>query len=217
MQSTKSIAFDDERLVEAAAAAGNASVLDEAENRFIERLKNGDPDAFDILVNRYSNEIYALLRRLLRDPDDAADLTQETFLSAVKAIKGFRGDSGIKTWMFRIAMNHARNQFRWWKRRHRDHSVSLDNAEFEGAVPLAEKIGSDGPGPEETFIRREREDAVLAELAELPTIFREVVVLCDIHGLSYEEIASMLEVNIGTVKSRISRGREELRKRLKDL
>ncbi|QYO61941.1 sigma-70 family RNA polymerase sigma factor [Leptolyngbya sp. 7M] len=217
MQSTKSIAFDDERLVEAAAAASNASVLDEAENSFVERLKNGDPDAFDILVNRYSNEIYALLRRLVRDPDDAADLTQETFLSAVKAIKGFRGDSGLKTWMFRIAMNHARNQFRWWKRRHRDRSVSLDNAEFDGTVPLSEKIGSDSPGPEETFIRREREDAVLAELAELPTIFREVVVLCDIHGLGYEEIASMLEVNIGTVKSRISRGREELRKRLKDL
>lgn len=216
MQFSKSIAFDDEELTAVASAARVSYVPGQAETEFIERLKQGDADAFDLLVTRYSADIYSLLCRMTDDPDEAGDLTQETFLSAIKAIGGFRGDSGIRTWLFRIAMNHARNRFRWWNRRQRNRSVSLDAAERDTETPLAERIAGNGIDPENAVIRRERENAVVEELRQLPDIYREVIVLCDIEGLSYEEIAAALEINMGTVKSRLARGREELRKRLKD-
>jgi RNA polymerase sigma-70 factor (ECF subfamily) len=216
MPLSKSIAFDEEQLTQAAAAVGTPYVLGEAEREFIERLKAGEADAFDVLVQRYSGDIYAMLCRMTEDAEEAADLTQETFMSSIKAIGSFRGESGLKTWLFRIAVNHARNRFRWWNRRQRNRSVSLDTSENAEDTPLSERIASSDIDPERAAIRSQREDAAIAELAKLPDIYREAIVLCDIEGMAYDEIAAALDINIGTVKSRLARGREELRKRLKD-
>lgn len=211
----KSVAFDQEGLPQVASAAYDSHVFAGAEADFIERLRNGDPDAFDNLITRYSADIYAVLFRITENAEDAADLTQETFLSALKAIRTFRGESELKTWLFRIAVNHSRNRFRWWKRRKKDSTVSLDAPIGDSDSTISETIAGTGASAEENLLRHEREAAIRKALLELPDIYREAIVLCDIEGLSYEEIAAALEINIGTVKSRIARGREELRKRLK--
>jgi RNA polymerase sigma-70 factor (ECF subfamily) len=214
---SKSITLDEEDLGNVALAASANSARSTAEIQFIERLQNGDAEAFDILVTRYSADIYALLFRLTENREEAGDLTQETFLSALKAIKKFRGDADLKTWLFRIAVNESRNRFRWWKRRHRSNTVSIDAAHGENEKPLSETVSSRAPNPEENALRHEREKALKKALLALPDIFREAIILCDIEGLSYEEIAQALEINIGTVKSRIARGRDELRKKLEDI
>ena len=206
--------FDEEELSGVASAARVVPARSAVEVEFIERLRNGDAPAFDTLVTRFSSDIYALLYRLTQDAEEASDLTQETFLSAFKAVKKFRGDSDLKTWLFRIAINESRNRFRWWKRRFRSKTESLDAPFGISEQPLSETVSSLSASPEETVLLRERERYLTKALNNLPVIFREAVVLCDIEGLSYEEIATALDVNIGTVKSRIARGRDELRKKL---
>lgn len=213
---SRSIGFDDEDQIDAVAAAQDSRSFPNAESRFIERLKTGENAAFDDLIELYSSDIYALLYRLTENAEEASDLTQETFLSALNGIKGFRGDAGLKTWLYRIAINHSRNRFRWWKRRRRDVTVSLDDEVGQAERRVEEIIPDTGRSPEDSAIADERERALAAALSSLPDIFREAVVLCDLEELSYEEIASSLGMNIGTVKSRIARGREELRRKLKD-
>jgi RNA polymerase sigma-70 factor (ECF subfamily) len=199
----------------AALAASPLSARSTAETGFIDRLKAGESEAFDTFVTRYSADVYTLLYRLTENAEDAGDLTQETFLSALKAIKKFRGDADLKTWLFRIAINESRNRFRWWKRRKREKTVSLDDTIGSSDVAIHETLSRDSASPEEDTLRRERERGLRDALLTMPDIYREVIVLCDIEGFSYEEIASALEINIGTVKSRIARGREELRRKLK--
>lgn len=212
----KSISIDQEDLrnVAEADAFQTAGVAVEAE--FVARLRAGDSDAFDLLVTRHSADIYALLFRLTNDAEEANDLLQETFLSAVKAIRTFRGDAQLKTWLYRIAVNHSRNRLRWWKRRRREKMVSLDSPLSDGETPLSDTIRGSLPDPEEDAIFRQRRRALRKALAAMPSIFREVVVLCDIEGFDYDAIAETLDINIGTVKSRLSRGRQELRRRIKD-
>jgi RNA polymerase sigma-70 factor (ECF subfamily) len=211
---SKSITFDQEELGEVALATGSSSVYPSLESEFIERLKAGEAEAFDELVTQYSANIYAVLMRLTEDEEEARDLTQETFLSALKAIKNFRGEADLKTWLYRIAVNESRNRFRWWKRRHRSAIVSLDAENPQTQTAMHESISDPAENPEAETLRRERERALRRALTELPTNFREVIVLRDLEGLSYEEVAATLETNVGTVKSRIARGREELRKKL---
>jgi RNA polymerase sigma-70 factor (ECF subfamily) len=214
---SKSIAFDEEDIgkVTVSVAASPAFALGDSD--FVDRLRNGDADAFDTLITRYSGDIYSLLYRLTASREEAADLTQETFLSALKAIRSFRGEAELKTWLFRIALNHSRNRFRWWKRRKRNETVSLDQPLREdGTTTLAEVIADDSETPEQAFLRRERQHHLAVAVSSLPEIFRESIVLCDVEGFGYEEIARALNINIGTVKSRIARGRELLRKRLSD-
>jgi RNA polymerase sigma-70 factor (ECF subfamily) len=213
----KSITFDEEEFGNAASAAQTASARSSVEIEFIEKLRSGDAEAFDTLVVRYSADIYALLVRLTEDTEEAGDLTQETFLSALRAIEKFRGESDLKTWLYRIAINESRNRFRWWKRRRREKTISLDAPIGENETPFSETIPSGFANPEETILQREREGKLTKALRNLPEMFRESIVLCDIEGLSYEEIASALQINIGTVKSRIARGREQLRKKLEDI
>jgi RNA polymerase sigma-70 factor (ECF subfamily) len=212
---TKSMTFDEEEFRHAAVAVQPLSVLTSTESEFIEKLKAHDAAAFDTLVERYSGDIFALLYRLTENADEAGDLTQETFLSALRSIRKFRGDSGLKTWLFRIAINESRNRFRWWKRRKRDQTVSLDSLVGSTEMTVSETIAQTGASPEDEVLRRERESALRMALLDLPIVFREAVILCDIEGLSYEETATALDVGVGTVKSRISRGREELRRKLK--
>ncbi|MDQ3634591.1 MAG: sigma-70 family RNA polymerase sigma factor [Aridibacter sp.] len=209
---SKAIAFDEEKIREVALATGNNS----AEIEFIEKLKQGDAVAFDTFVQRYTSDIYGLLYRITEDAEEAADLTQETFIKAFKAIKKFRGDAELKTWLFRIAINQSKNRFRWWKRRKREKTVSLDAPVGQSKTPMSEIISTGLANPEENTLQNERQKFLSEALQKLPDIFREAVVLCDIEGLSYEEISTVLEINLGTVKSRIARGREELRKKLKD-
>jgi RNA polymerase sigma-70 factor (ECF subfamily) len=204
-----------ERAADAAASADDR-LHSSAEAQFLERLKAGDATAFNRLVEDRHGDIYALLVRLTDDPEEARDLTQETFLQAFRNIAGFRGDADLRTWLYRIAVNQARNRWRWWKRRRRDRTVSLDApASDERDTPLSAGLSDgDARDPEEQALARERETVLLSALRTLSRTYREVIVLRDIEGLSYEEVAVALELNIGTVKSRLSRGRDELRRRL---
>jgi RNA polymerase sigma-70 factor (ECF subfamily) len=211
----KSMTFDGEELNQVAMAAPSSVGLS-ADTQFLENLKAGDPAAFDQLVNRYSPDIYALLVRLTEDLEEAKDLTQETFLRALRNIKSFRGEADIKTWLFRIAINESRNRRRWWMRRKKNVTVSLE-AETE-TLGLNERIASpSSENPEMAAINHERGQAIQQALQELPQNYREVIILRDIEGLTYEEIASALQANVGTIKSRIARGRDELRRKLKDI
>lgn len=212
---TESVTFVDEDIGRAAMSV--PASCSREDNGFLEALKAGDAAAFETLVERYSSDIYALLYRLTSNPDEASDLTQDTFLRALRSVKGFRGDASLKTWLFRIAINESRNRFRWWKRRRRDVTVSLDVAIGDTDRTLHDTLADRGESPEDSALARERESRLADALGELPDIYREAIVLCDIEGLSYEETAATLGVNLGTVKSRISRGRQELRNGLRDL
>ncbi len=207
--------LDDEEFRSAAAAAQPLSARTTYESELLEKLKANDADAFDRFVDSYSGDVFSLLYRLTENADDAAELTQETFLNAYRSIGRFRGDSGLKTWLFRIAVNESRNRFRWWKRRRRERTISLDATIGDSEMTLSDVIADRGISPEEEVLSRERRAALHAALLDLPIAFREAVILVDIEGLSYEESAIALDIGIGTVKSRISRGREELRRRLK--
>ncbi len=194
----------------AAAASGDARAA--AEAQFIERLRAGETAAFDHLVAERSNDVYALLYRLTEDAEEARDLTQETFLRAFQSINRFRGDADLKTWLYRIAINQARNRWRWWRRRRRDQTVSLDAEVGQSEQPLSSQLRAAGNNPEQDALARERETSLRLALRSLSRSYRETVILRDIEGLSYEEIAAALEISTGTVKSRLSRGRLELRR-----
>jgi len=209
---SRSITFGDEDLNAVAARSAGERLRSDAD--FVERLKNGDSLAYDILVTRYSGQIYGLLFRLTQDAEEAADLTQDTFLQVLRSIRKFRGDSELKTWLFRIAINESRNRFRWWKRRKRESTVSLDAQPAHDGLPLNETLADAAEDPENALMRKQERRRIERALDELPLQFREAVVLCDVEGQSYQEIATILDINIGTVKSRIARGREEMRKRL---
>jgi RNA polymerase sigma-70 factor (ECF subfamily) len=198
------------------AASAEAHFVPSAEEQFLERLRAGEAAAFNRLVEERHGDIYALLYRLTEDPEEARDLTQETFLQAFRHLANFRGDADLRTWLYRIAVNQARNRWRWWKRRRRDRTVSLDAPVSEEIdSPLsAGLVGDEGLDPERLALARERELALHTALKSLSRPYREVIVLRDIEGLSYEEVAATLDLNVGTVKSRLNRGRTELRRRL---
>jgi len=185
------------------------------EDQFIERLKRSDPAAFEKLVNERSGEIYGLLYRLTENTEEARDLTQETFLRAFQSIGQFRGESDLRTWIYRIAINQARNRWRWWRRRHRDSTVSIDAADAAGNSALMAQLRSgNSSNPEHGALAHERERALRKALSGLRRVYREAVVLRDIEGFAYEEIAVALDISVGTVKSRLARGRQELRRKL---
>ena len=205
-----------ERAADPAASAESRAGHQSAEAQFIERLRAGDAAAFGRLVAERTGDIYALLCRLTDDPEEARDLTQETFLQAFRNIAGFRGDADLRTWLYRIAVNQARNRWRWWKRRRRESTVSLDAPLGEDGDATLVSVLADAGGhdPEQATLARERERALLAALHTISRPYREVIVLRDIEGFSYEEVAQSLSISVGTVKSRLSRGRNELRRRL---
>jgi RNA polymerase sigma-70 factor (ECF subfamily) len=203
--------------LEQVANAAEVDPRSATEALFLDRLKSGDLAAFDTLVNERSGEVFALLFRLTEDSEEARDLTQETFLRAFQGIGKFRGDADLRTWLYRIAINQARNRWRWWRRRRKDVTVSIDAPVGDHSETFASTLRADqSSNPETESIAREREARLLQALRAIGSTYREAVILRDIEGLSYEEIASALEITVGTVKSRLSRGREELRKKLGD-
>jgi len=185
-----------------------------ADVEFIERLKRGEAVAFEMLIAEHSGEIYGLLFRLTENGEEARDLTQETFLRAFQNIDRFRGEADLRTWIYRIAINQARNRWRWWRRRRRDATVSLDSSLGQSSQTVGETLVEGTENPEQQTLAHEREVALRTALRKLSRSYREAVVLRDIEGFSYEEIAATLGINVGTVKSRLARGRQELRQRL---
>ena len=202
--------------LEQVASAAVADARPQAESQFIERLKRGDAAAFETLVHERSGEIYGLLYRLTENAEEARDLTQETFLRAFQSIVHFRGESDLRTWIYRIAINQARNRWRWWRRRRRDATVSIDAPEIGGGrLGLMATLKSNTiKDPEQDTLANERERALKKALSSLRRVYREAVILRDIEGFAYEEIAATLEISVGTVKSRLARGRQELRRKL---
>ena len=197
------------------ASAASTELRSAVEDQFLERLRRGEVAAFERLVAERSSDVYALLYRLTSDAEESRDLTQETFLRAFQSISRFRGDADLKTWIYRIAINQARNRWRWWKRRRRDLTVSLDDNRGPSEQPLSASLrNEDAPDPEQETLAREREGQLRGALLGLRSAYREAVILRDVEGFSYEEIATTLEISIGTVKSRLSRGRLEMRRKL---
>ncbi len=198
--------------LEEVAPAARLDLRPTAEAEFIERLKQGDAVAFEELVAERSGEIYGLLFRLTENAEEARDLTQETFLRAFQSIGRFRGEADLKTWIYRIAINQARNRWRWWRRRRRDVTVSLDASQGHSEQTLMQTLAESSANPEQRTLAHEREVVLRAALQRLKRVYRETVILRDIEGFSYEEIGIALGINVGTVKSRLARGRQELRR-----
>lgn len=179
----------------------------------VQRCAAGDEAACVELVNEHQRMVYQLAVHLLGDPEEARDLSQEVFLRVFRTIGGFRGHSALRTWIYRIVINQARNRQRWWKRRHRSEVVSLDEhlEQFGDVSAPVEKVT-----PERVFGQKELASQIWQALESLPFEQRTAIVLREIDGLSYDEIAFSLGVAVGTVKSRLTRAREALRARLKE-
>jgi RNA polymerase sigma-70 factor (ECF subfamily) len=183
------------------------------ESEIVTELQSGSESAFDWLVTHYHAPVYNLAFRMLGNPADAADVTQEVFLKAFRGVRGFRQGSSLKTWLYRITIREALNQRRWWSR-HLRQLISLEpDPAAESPAPAIELVSSES-SPYERAAAREEQLAVHKALAGVPEVFRSAVILRDLEGLSYEEVAEVLEVSVGTVKSRIVRGRRALRELL---
>jgi len=183
---------------------------------FVAELKSGSEEAFALLIAQYSHSVYSLVARSLRDPADAADVTQDVFIKVFRNISSFHGEASLRTWIYRIALREASNQRRWWGRHKRQEitiDAPLENDEGESFC-LADALPTGDASPYELAARGEMKVRVEAALKSLPDCFREAVVLREIEGFGYEEIAEILDVTVGTVKSRLARGRAALREAL---
>ena len=179
------------------------------EDALVTALSQGSEDAYEILIQRYQQPVYSLVCRLMSDPGDAPDIVQEVFLKVFRNVGSFRGNSSLKTWIYRIAVNEAYNHRRWFCR-HQRQEVALGSE--EGTPNYAGSMTDPGRSPFEQAADHETRALVEQALEKLNPKFRAAVVLRDIEDLSYEDIATVLDVSLGTVKSRIMRGREALRK-----
>jgi RNA polymerase sigma-70 factor (ECF subfamily) len=179
---------------------------DEAE--VVTELQAGSEAAFDALITHYHAPVYNLLLQMLGNEADAADASQEVFLKAFRGIGKFRRGSSLKTWLYRIAIHEALNQRRWFSR-HRRNESSLDGQ--DAGEHRALQIEELGPSPFDQLASHQAQQVVRRALGEVAQVFRSAVILRDLEGLSYEEVAEVLDVSVGTVKSRILRGRRALR------
>ena len=182
------------------------------EAMFVSRLKANEDAAYDELVRTYSGPIYHVAYRMTGDAAEASDAVQDIFLKIFRNIGGFKGEAALKTWIFKIAFSEILNRLRWWKRRHRYATLSLDESP-NGNTP-GDGVADAGPTPEEVLQAKEREDAIQQALRRLSHEHRSIIVLRDIEGFSYTEIADVLGISMGTVKSRLARARADLKKSL---
>ncbi len=178
-------------------------------------LKAGSEDAFSVLIAQYHQPLYSLIARSLSDPADAADITQEVFIKVFRSIGGFHGEASLRTWLYRIALHEASNQRRWWSR-HKKQEITIDtpfesDCDDDSGLCLSATLADQGDSPYDHAAQAETRECVEAALRQLPEAFRTVVILREIEGFAYEEIAEILNVNLGTVKSRLTRGRAALR------
>ena len=189
-----------------------AAEISAEEALFVQRLRANDDAAYDELVRGYNASIFHVAYRMLGDSRDASDVVQEIFLKVFRNINGFKGESSLKTWIFRIAFSEILNRLRWWKRRYRHATVSLD--EDQNGNGHGYRLSDATPGPEQILQSKEQEQAIQQALKKLSSDHRSIIILRDIEGFSYGEIAEVLGVSIGTVKSRLARARADLKKSL---
>src|SRR6202795_4372144 len=185
-----------------------------AESAVIAELKAGSEEAYSWLIGEFHQPIYGLIYRIVNDPSDAADTTQEVFLKVFRGMKQFQGESSLKTWIYRIALHEAANRRRWWFR-HKAQETPIDpvaagECEYSGEDPLVDRGESPFEKVAHTQVRAAGEQA----LQQVPEPYRTALILRDLEEMSYEEVAEVLQISPGTVKSRITRGRDALRKRL---
>jgi RNA polymerase sigma-70 factor (ECF subfamily) len=197
----------------------SALTLQSDEAALVEELRAGSEEAFAWLISRYHQPIYSLLARAVRNPADAADLTQEVFVKVFRGIRGFHGQSSLRTWIYRIALREASNQRRWWKR-HQQQEIAMEQEIAQGdcgrPVQLKDMLVDPAESPYDAALHEENRARVEQALRQVPEPFRTTLVLRDIEGFVYEEVAAMQGVNLGTVKSRLVRGRACLKALLTD-
>ena len=187
------------------------------EAEIVAELKAGSEEAFAWLIATYHQSIYSVIARTLQNPADAADITQDVFIKVFRGISGFHGESSLRTWMYRIALHESSNQRRWWSRHCRQEvTIETETGHSADGQPLCIKdtLIDGNESPFDMAAHAEIRAHVEAELRQINEPFRTVLVLRDIEGLAYEEIADILNVNLGTIKSRLMRGRAQLKARL---
>jgi len=178
----------------------------------VDRFRNGDPAAFEEMVSRHWDRIYGMVHQLLRNQQDAEEVTQDAFIRAHRGLANFRGDSSFSTWLYQIATNLARNRYWYWWRRKRDRTVSFDQPVGEDSdTPLSEIFVGESESPGDVTVTQELVDRIAVGMEKLGAKHREVLILRNVKNLSYEEIAGILGISVGTVKSRIARARDSLR------
>ncbi len=187
-----------------------ALALQPDEAALVAELRTGSEEAFAWLIAHYHQPIYSLLARTVRNPADAADLAQEVFIKVYRGIHGFHGESSLRTWIYRIALREASNQRRWWMR-HQQHEIPIEqemgDGDRERPVVLKDMLVDPSESPFDVALHEENRAHVEQALRQVPEPFRATLILRDIEGFSYEEVAAMQGVNLGTVKSRLVRGR----------
>ena len=190
--------------------ADNHSI--EEDSLLISRFKQGDETAFTELIQKYSRRIYQIAWAILQNREDAEEVTQDTFIRIHRALPSFRGDSQFTTWIHTIAANLAKNKYQWNKSRGTLSNVSMNASQDESEQTL--DFPDEHPSPQQQILWSERSQQLQQALAEMPETYKQALLLHNVDGLQYDEIASILQCEIGTVKSRIARAREFLRTKL---
>ncbi len=187
-----------------------ALALQPDEAALVAELQSGAEEAFSWLIAHYHQPVYSLLARTVHNPADAADLTQEVFVKIFRGIRGFHGESSLRTWIYRIALREASNQRRWWMR-HQQHEIPIEQEVSEGshgrAVQVKDMLVDPRESPYDLALHEETRARVEQALRQVPEPYRTTLILRDIEGFVYEEVAAIEGVNLGTVKSRLVRGR----------
>jgi RNA polymerase sigma-70 factor (ECF subfamily) len=206
--------------VQAGTAVGNLAgvfAIRPEEAEVVSELKAGSEEAFAWLISTYHKPLYSVIARTLQNPADAADVTQDVFIKVFRGISGFHGESSLRTWLYRIALHEASNRRRWWSRHCRQEvTIEAETGQSSDGQSLCIKdtLVDEHESPFEMAAHEEVRTRVEGELREIAEPFRTVLILRDIEGFAYEEIAEILNVNLGTVKSRLMRGRAQLKARL---
>lgn len=183
------------------------------DQQLVVRVQKGDKRAFDLLVLKYQYKVHSIVARFIRDSDEVKDVVQEAFIKAYRALPRFRGDSQFYTWLYRIAVNTAKNYLVARSRRPPSSDVDLDDAEYYSGSEQLKDTGT----PENQMFRDQLEEVINQAIIELPEDLRTAVTLREYEGLSYEDIASVMNCPVGTIRSRIFRGRESIDVRVLEL
>jgi RNA polymerase sigma-70 factor (ECF subfamily) len=184
-----------------------------ADNDIIERIQNGDKDAYTLLVNKYQHKVANLVSRYVKHSGDVADVTQETFIKAYRALPGFRGESAFYTWLYRIAVNTSKNYITAQVRKPQIQDIDAEETDYYQGNEALQETAS----PEKLLASQQMEKQLLDTIKGLPDDLRTAITLREMDGLSYEEIATIMECPVGTVRSRIFRAREALDKVIQPL
>lgn len=188
-------------------------VAEDLDQDLVQRVQQGDKVAFDLLVIKYQHKIVHLVNRYVKDPSEAQDVAQDTFIKAYKALADFRGDSAFYTWLYRIAINTAKNYLLSRSRRHSAHEVDMEDAELTENTPQLKDIDT----PEHQLMNDQIINVIKLAIENLPEEMRIAITLREFEGMSYEEIAEAMDCPIGTVRSRIFRAREAIDEKLTPL